>query len=270
MNLRRRVAAIAGGIAAVPLVLVALPSSPAAGHGWITSPPSRQDMCATGRVANCGPIQYEPQSVEGPKGLRSCNGGLAQFAVLNDSSRFPATSVGSTVTFNWRLTAAHRTTTWEYYIGNQRIAQFDQGNQQPPFTLSHTVSGLPSGRQTVLAIWNIADTPMAFYACVDLQVGGGSTSPSPNPRRRHPAHPTPTRPPAPRSRAAPGRHTWRTRSAPGSRTAAGRISASRRTPRCRGGSRQTSPPSGVPCSVLNGPLAPGAPAGHLTRTPAAG
>lgn len=191
MNLRRKVAAAAGGIAAVPLVLIALPANPASGHGWITSPPSRQDMCATGRVANCGPIQYEPQSVEGPKGLRSCNGGLPQFAVLNDSSRFPATSVGSTVTFTWRLTAAHRTSTWEYYIGSQRIGLFDQGGQQPPFTLSHTISGLPSGRQTVLAIWNIADTVNAFYACVDLQVGGGGTNPSPNPTTANP-NPNPT------------------------------------------------------------------------------
>jgi chitin-binding protein len=28
-----------------------------------------------------------------------------------------------------------------------------------------------SGRQKLLAIWNIADTANAFYSCVDLQVG---------------------------------------------------------------------------------------------------
>jgi chitin-binding protein len=27
-----------------------------------------------------------------------------------------------------------------------------------------------SGKQKLLAIWNIADTANAFYACVDLQV----------------------------------------------------------------------------------------------------
>jgi chitin-binding protein len=27
-----------------------------------------------------------------------------------------------------------------------------------------------TGRQTVLAVWNIADTANAFYACIDLQV----------------------------------------------------------------------------------------------------
>jgi len=193
MNLRRKVAALAGGIAALPLVLIALPSTPANAHGWITSPPSRQDMCATGRVANCGPIQYEPQSVEGAKGQRNCNAGLAQFAVLNDAGRFPATSSGSTVTFNWRLTVNHRTTTWEYWLGSRLLASFNQNNQQPPMSLSHTVSGIPSGRQTVLAIWNIADTPMAFYACVDLQVGGGNPNPTtaPPPTTRPPTQTTP-------------------------------------------------------------------------------
>lgn len=29
-----------------------------------------------------------------------------------------------------------------------------------------------SGRQKLLAVWNIAGTPNAFYACVDLQVAG--------------------------------------------------------------------------------------------------
>jgi chitin-binding protein len=169
--MRRRIAlllVVATAAFGLPLLL----AEPAMAHGWITSPPSRQDMCATGRVANCGQIQYEPQSVEGPKGLRSCSGGNSRFAVLNDSSRFPATSVGSTVTFRWRLTAAHRTSTWEYYVGGRLIRSFSQGGQQPPSTLSHTVSGLPGGRQTVLAVWNIADTANAFYACVDLQVGG--------------------------------------------------------------------------------------------------
>ncbi|MCW2641364.1 MAG: hypothetical protein JWP76_3670, partial [Dactylosporangium sp.] len=31
--------------------------------------------------------------------------------------------------------------------------------------------GSRSGRQKVLAVWNIADTTNAFYSCIDLQVG---------------------------------------------------------------------------------------------------
>jgi chitin-binding protein len=146
---------------------------PAQAHGYVSAPASRQAMCAQGRVTNCGDIQWEPQSVEGRKGLRSCSGGNSRFAVLdNDGKGWPATSVGRSVTFNWTFTARHRTSNYEYYLGNTRIASFDGGNQQPPASVSHKVDlGNHTGRQKVLAVWNIADTPNAFYACVDLQVG---------------------------------------------------------------------------------------------------
>ncbi|GAA0535786.1 hypothetical protein GCM10011581_24700 [Saccharopolyspora subtropica] len=171
MNLKPKLAAAAVGAALAPL-LVAIPTSTASAHGWITSPPSRQQQCAAGTVP-CGAIKYEPQSVEGPKGLQSCSGGNSRFAELDDDSKgWTATQVGNSVTFNWKLTAAHRTSTWEYFIGGNRIAVFDQGGQQPPSQLSHTVDlGGVSGRQKVLAVWNIADTANAFYACIDLNVG---------------------------------------------------------------------------------------------------
>src|SRR5689334_5946280 len=92
-------------------------ASPALAHGYVSSPPSRQALCASGDVANCGPIQFEPQSVEAKKGLKSCNGDVPGFAQLADESRnWPAKSVGSTVDFSWVLTARHKTTTWEYFI----------------------------------------------------------------------------------------------------------------------------------------------------------
>jgi predicted carbohydrate-binding protein with CBM5 and CBM33 domain len=176
-------------------------AAPAQAHGYISSPPSRQAMCAQGRVANCGDIVYEPQSVEGPKGLRSCSGGNSRFAQLDDPNKgWPATSVSGTVTFNWVLTARHSTSTWEYYIGNSRVALFDDGGRQPGATVSHPVnlSGW-SGRQKLLAIWNIADTTNAFYSCVDLQIGGGgggnpAPTPTPTPTPTRTASPTP--PPA--------------------------------------------------------------------------
>ncbi|GAB3824522.1 lytic polysaccharide monooxygenase [Dactylosporangium cerinum] len=158
--------------------------SPASAHGYVSSPPSRQALCAQGKVADCGAIQYEPQSVEGPKGLKTCNANKPEFAVLNDNSRnWPATQVGSSVTFNWVLTARHSTSTWDYFIGNTRIAQFNDGGKQPNATVSHQVSLAGySGRQTVLAVWNIADTANAFYNCVDLQVGSGGGTSTPTPR----------------------------------------------------------------------------------------
>ncbi|ETK30884.1 cellulose-binding protein [Microbispora sp. ATCC PTA-5024] len=188
-------------------------ASPAQAHGYINSPPSRQAMCAQGRVANCGDIVYEPQSVEGPKGLRSCSGGNARFAQLDDESKaWPATSVGSTVTFTWVLTARHATSTWEYYIGGTRVAVFDDHGAQPGAAVSHTVSlSGHSGRQKVLAIWNIADTANAFYSCVDLQVGGGGTptpTPTPTPTRTPTPTPTPTRTPTPTPTVTAPAGTW--------------------------------------------------------------
>ncbi|MBM2622933.1 lytic polysaccharide monooxygenase [Actinoplanes sp. LDG1-06] len=147
--------------------------SPASAHGYISSPPSRQANCASGAVADCGDVQYEPQSVEAAKGSKECNGGGSRFAALNDNSKaWPRATAGQSVTFDWVLTARHSTTTWEYFIGDTLLASFDDGGAQPGATKTHTVNmqGF-TGPQTVLARWNVADTAMAFYACVDLNIG---------------------------------------------------------------------------------------------------
>lgn len=173
MNSKRRVAVAVGALLA-PLLAVSLPAGTANAHGWVTDPGSRQDQCAAG-VVDCGQIKYEPQSVEGPKGLRSCSGGNAQFAELDDDGKgWRVTPVGSTHTFNWHHTARHATDTWQYFIGNQKIAEFDGHGAQPPADVSHQVNfGGFTGRQKVLAVWNVADTGNAFYACVDVNIGGG-------------------------------------------------------------------------------------------------
>jgi chitin-binding protein len=182
--------------------------SPASAHGYISSPPSRQANCASGAVANCGDIIYEPQSVEAPKGSTQCNGGGSRFAVLNDNSRaWPAATVGTTVTFNWVLTARHSTSTWEYFIGGTLLASFNDGGAQPGATKSHTVGmGSFRGRQTLLARWNIADTVNAFYSCVDLNIGGsgGGTTPPTTPPPTTPPPTQPTRPPT----QPPAGGTW--------------------------------------------------------------
>ncbi|WP_290060829.1 lytic polysaccharide monooxygenase auxiliary activity family 9 protein [Amycolatopsis solani] len=170
--MNRKLTAAATGALLAPILVVVNPAGIASAHGYVNSPASRQAQCAQGTVS-CGDIKYEPQSVEGPKGLRSCNGGNAQFAELNDDSKgWKAAPVGTTATFTWTFTARHRTTNYEYYIGGQKVADISGNNEQPPQTLSHQVnlSG-HTGRQTVLAVWNIADTTNAFYSCIDLQVG---------------------------------------------------------------------------------------------------
>lgn len=173
MNAKRKLAAVIGaGVA--PLLAVCLPANTASAHGWVTSPPSRQDQCANG-VVDCGAIQWEPQSVEGPKGLRSCSGGNGRFSELNDDSKgWRVTGVGSSTTFTWQITANHSTSTWQYFVAGQKVAEFNDHGRQPPDVVRHQVNfGGISGRQTVLAVWNIADTANAFYACVDVNIGGG-------------------------------------------------------------------------------------------------
>jgi chitin-binding protein len=204
--------------AAVAAGLVATGSA-ASAHGYVSAPPSRQALCAQRAVADCGQIQFEPQSVEGPKGLRRCDGGLAQFSVLSDESRaWPARSVGGAVDFTWVFTARHRTANWEYFIGNTRVAVVDGGNAQPEAVVTHRInlSAFP-GRRTVLAVWNIGDTPMAFYNCIDLNIGGGGGDPQPAPSTTPPTTPpttTPTNPPAtqppapPATNPAPGGAEW--------------------------------------------------------------
>jgi chitin-binding protein len=206
---------VAYPLAAAGAVLTSLVSAlPAQAHGYVSTPPSRQALCAARAVPDCGPIQFEPQSVEGPKGLRNCSANLPQFAVLDDESRtWPATSVGTTVNFSWVLTARHATSTWQYFIGDRLVASFDDGGRQPNATVTHTVnlSGF-SGRQKLLAVWNIADTPNAFYNCVDLDIGGGSNpAPTSTPTATQTSAPSPTATATATSTAtATARGTWRT------------------------------------------------------------
>jgi len=196
MSLKRKLIMFATAAVIAPLGLVVLPAATASAHGYILTPPSRQAQCAQHTVT-CDSIQWEPQSVEGPKGLRNCHGNVDRFAELsNDSKPWRATAVGRTVDFTWTFTARHATYSFEYYIGNTRLKEFKLNNQQPPATLKHTVNlGNVSGRVRVLAVWNIGDTANAFYSCVDLQVSGSSAEPGPAPE------PAPT--PAP-----PASGTW--------------------------------------------------------------
>lgn len=170
MKNRPRLAAAMAGVLAAPLVLVALPTGTAFAHGYVSSPASRQAQCARGTVKDCGAIQWEPQSVEGPKGLKSCNANLQQFAVLNnDSKGWTVHQTGRSVTFNWTFTARHRTRDYDYFVDGRKVANFSGNNQQPPATVQHKVNLGSPGRHKVLAIWNIGDTSNAFYSCIDVQ-----------------------------------------------------------------------------------------------------
>ncbi|MET9801413.1 lytic polysaccharide monooxygenase auxiliary activity family 9 protein [Streptomyces sp. NPDC006368] len=188
-------AVVALGVAGASL----LATSSASSHGYTDSPISRQKLCANGTVTNCGNIQWEPQSVEGPKGFpsggpadgRICAGGNAPFAQLDDprGGTWPATRVtgGQSYTFRWQFTARHRTTDFRYYItkngwdstkpltraalDSQPFLTVPYNAQQPPSTLTHsgTIPSGKTGKHLILAVWTVADTANAFYACSDVQ-----------------------------------------------------------------------------------------------------
>ncbi|MFJ6214911.1 lytic polysaccharide monooxygenase [Streptomyces sp. NPDC092296] len=195
-SLRRAplLAALAAAVLAAPLAT----ASSAGAHGYITTPPSRQDLCALRAVTNCGDIQWEPQSVEGPKGFPAsgpadgtiCAGGNDRFSQLDDprGGNWPTTALtgGQQYTFNWHFTARHATTSFRYFITksgwnpNQPLTRNAleatpfltvlYHGAQPAGDISQTAT-IPTGRsghQVILAVWDIADTGNAFYSCSDV------------------------------------------------------------------------------------------------------
>ncbi|MFJ8040623.1 lytic polysaccharide monooxygenase [Kitasatospora sp. NPDC096147] len=189
---------LVGALVAAVAVPVAT-ALPAYSHGYVTGPPSRAALCAAGTVTNCGDIQWEPQSVEGPKGFpnsgpadgKLCAGGNSRFAQLDNprNGAWPTTKVtaGSRQNFTWKFTARHATSSYRYYLTKSGynaatalsrsnlnltpLLTVPGNNQQPPSTLTHSVplpAGL-TGHHVLLAVWDVADTTNAFYSCVDLQ-----------------------------------------------------------------------------------------------------
>ncbi|MFI9587967.1 lytic polysaccharide monooxygenase [Streptomyces sp. NPDC052236] len=194
--MRNKIGAALVGLAVAGTTMLA--GGSANSHGYTESPISRQKLCANGTVTNCGNIQWEPQSVEGPKGFpaggpangKLCSAGLGQFAQLDDQrgGAWPTTKLtsGANHTFRWRFTAMHRTTDFKYYmtkpgwnanvpltraaLETQPFLTVPYGGNQPPETLSHS-GRLPtrSGRHMILAVWAVHDTSNAFYACSDVR-----------------------------------------------------------------------------------------------------
>jgi predicted carbohydrate-binding protein with CBM5 and CBM33 domain len=187
------------GIAVGALALTVSTSIPLAyGHGFTTTPPSRAKNCADKIVKDCGDIQYEPQSTEGPKGFpgagpadgKLCSAGISRFAQLDDQrgGAWPTTQLtsGASYTFRWHLTAAHATTDFKYYITkpgwNQSAPLTRSALELTPFLTVPMNGGRPasdvshpgtlpsrSGRHMILAVWTIADTANAFYQCSDVR-----------------------------------------------------------------------------------------------------
>lgn len=200
--MRTRTKVSAAVLGAATAGAFALSTGGAGAHGYTDLPVSRQKLCQNGSVTGCGDIQWEPQSVEGLKGFPAtgpadgqiCNGGVSRFAQLSaprtpSGADWPTTKMtgGQPYTFRWQFTAMHATTAFTYYVTRQGWNQdhaltradldttpfltVPYNGQRPPATLSHTgtlPTGL-SGHHVILAVWTIADTGNAFYACSDAR-----------------------------------------------------------------------------------------------------
>ncbi|CCF50234.1 hypothetical protein NDA11_001884 [Ustilago hordei] len=182
-------------------------------HGYVMAPASRSYACSQGTAKDCGAIQYEPQSVEAPKGLpfnrngdaHLCSAGLSQFSELDRQGAkvWPTSKASDVHSFTWKFTAQHSTTDFKYFITKanwdatktQGLTASDfestpfltipMNGKSPPVTMKHDLQkNLPSrsGYHVVYAVWTIDNTANAFYQCVDLDFGGkssdGSTAPS--------------------------------------------------------------------------------------------
>ncbi|MFB7470171.1 lytic polysaccharide monooxygenase [Kitasatospora sp. NPDC056184] len=191
---KRHIVGAALAALAVPLAMAV----PANSHGFINLPPSRSALCGAGVVKNCGDIQWEPQSVEGPKGFPTrgpadgtiCAGADARWAPLDNprNGAWPTTKVtgGAQQTFTWEIEARHSTTNFRYFLTKQGYdptqkitrASLDltpfltvpYNGRQPAAVTTHTGT-LPTGRtghHVVVAVWDVADTANAFYSCTDV------------------------------------------------------------------------------------------------------
>lgn len=167
-------------------------------HGYVEFPESRAYYCQKQLNKNCGPVQYEPQSLEGPKGFpeqgpadgKIASAGIERFKQLDEQSatRWKRSKLEYIqIDFRWKLTAKHKTTKWEYFITKQgwnpnapltrnqfESKPFCKVDQVGPVKDQETHScKLPVGnygQHVVLAVWTIADTPNAFYQALDLDI----------------------------------------------------------------------------------------------------
>ncbi|WP_422657700.1 lytic polysaccharide monooxygenase [Paenibacillus sp. EC2-1] len=192
-----------GGIMILAAFLMIILAQKASAHGWVDSPGSRALLCKTGQNTDCGAVAYEPQSLEAPKGFPAA--GPADGKIASAGGVFPKLDEQSATrwakvnmspgqnTFTWNLTAAHATASWKYYITKPNwnpnaaltrdsfdltpFCSVNYGGTRPPSNYSDTCN-VPerTGYQVILAVWEVADTPNAFYNVIDVNFSSGNNS----------------------------------------------------------------------------------------------
>ncbi len=176
---------------------------------WLTvilaNPKVATSLCKTGGNSQCGGVQWEPQSVEGPSGFpqsgpqdgQIASAGSPRWSELNvqTSDRWTKRDVqAGPFAISWTFTTNHVTRNWRYYLTKQdwnpnqplTRASFDlnpfcviEGNMvQPPKQVTHQCN-LPerTGYQVILGVWEVGDTANSFYNMIDAQFKDGNQPP---------------------------------------------------------------------------------------------
>lgn len=175
----------------------------AAAHGYLVN--SRAHLCNLGTDTNCGPIQWEPQSVEGadrypetgPLDGVIAGGGNSQWAALNEQNRTRWSKISlkpGAFTFQWQFTAPHVTRDIRYWITKADwnpqapiarsqfepvpFCKYEYNNTKPVPSTSERANHnctLPAriGYHLILAVWDVADTVNSFYSVMDANFDGG-------------------------------------------------------------------------------------------------
>jgi predicted carbohydrate-binding protein with CBM5 and CBM33 domain len=197
MNRRQRLTSAAAAVAVTAGLGFA--AAPAAwSHGYIGGS-SSQLIARAAMPGNTGlgAVQYEPQSIEGPKGFPAqgpadgtlASGGNTRFSELDQqsSTRWVKNQVTTDqVKVSWNYTAFHATTKWEYYITKQgwnqnaplsrsslELIETVPGNGAAPVQgVQHTLN-IPADRtgyHVIYAVWVVDNTSNAFYNAIDVNI----------------------------------------------------------------------------------------------------
>jgi chitin-binding protein len=185
-------AALAAAIGAALLS----PAIAASAHGHVSGD-SLVARAALTANADRGNIQYEPQSLEAPKGFptfgpadgKLASAGQAIATNLDEQSadRWVKNDIAQgPVTVEWDVAANHKTTKWQYYMttpGWDQNDELDRGDFELISTVEHDGSeasnnstheiDVPEDREgyhVIYAVWEIGDTPNAFYNVIDVNV----------------------------------------------------------------------------------------------------
>ena len=181
----------------ITAVLASLFSASVLAHGFVTKPASRAANCQLqkNRPQMCAYAQWEPQSIEALSGFPGgkfppdghlASGNIERFIPLDMIGNiwFKEKVKPGKMDFEWKITAAHSTRNWRYYITkpdwNQEVplnreafesepfCYFEDHGSVPPYTVTHQCE-VPErkGYQIIYAVWEIADTPNSFYQVID-------------------------------------------------------------------------------------------------------